>query len=107
MVLPCLRQLPWLGLRHHRLLGRGFQPGDARTARAKHLGEDTQNGRLILDRSADGRAKTEVAVIGTLSRLGDAQGEDLPEGARHRADGRGAAVPHAHEVALPRHGPVS
>ncbi|MGI4765369.1 MAG: hypothetical protein ACRYGP_09950 [Janthinobacterium lividum] len=50
----------------------GFQPGDARTARAKHLGEDPQNRRLILDRSVDGRSKTEVAVIGTLSRLGDA-----------------------------------
>lgn len=50
----------------------GFQPGDARPARAKHLGEDPANGRLILDRSKDARQKTGVAVIGTLSRLGDA-----------------------------------
>ena len=50
----------------------GFQPGDARTARAKHLGTDPTNGRLIIDRSAGGREKTGVAVIGTLSRLGDA-----------------------------------
>lgn len=50
----------------------GFQPGDARTARAKHLGTDPTNGRLIIDRSAAGRGKTGVAVIGTLSRLGDA-----------------------------------
>ena len=50
----------------------GFQPGDARTACAKHLGEDPQNGRLIIDRCVDGRSKTEVAVIGKLSRLGDA-----------------------------------
>ena len=50
----------------------GFQPGDARTARAKHLGTDPANGRLIIDRSAEGRGKTGVAVIGTLSRLGDA-----------------------------------
>lgn len=50
----------------------GFQPGDARTARAKHLGIDPVTGRLIIDRSKDGREKTGVAVIGTLSRLGDA-----------------------------------
>ena len=50
----------------------GFQPVDARTARAKHLGIDPTNGRLIIDRSSDGREKTGVAVIGTLSRLGDA-----------------------------------
>lgn len=50
----------------------GFQRGDAWTARAKHLGEEPQNGRLIIDRSVDGRSKTEVAVIGALSRLGDA-----------------------------------
>jgi hypothetical protein len=50
----------------------GFQPVDARTARSKHLGVDPQTGRLIIDRSQDGREKTGVAVIGTLSRLGDA-----------------------------------
>lgn len=50
----------------------GFQPADARTARAKHLGTDPVTGRLYIDRSTEGRTKTGVAVIGTLSRLGDA-----------------------------------
>ncbi|UDL95615.1 hypothetical protein LGH83_05185 [Lichenihabitans sp. PAMC28606] len=49
----------------------GFQPGDARTARSKHFGVDPTNNRLIIDRSQGGREKTGVAVIGTLSRLGD------------------------------------
>lgn len=50
----------------------GFQPVDARTARARHLKVDPLNGRHVIDRSRDGRVKTQVAVIGTLSRLGDA-----------------------------------
>ena len=50
----------------------GFQPADARTARAKHLKTDVATGRFYIDRSTEGRTKTGVAVIGTLSRLGDA-----------------------------------
>lgn len=50
----------------------GFQPGDARTARAKHLKIDPSDGRYVIDRSQGGREKTGVAIIGTLSRLGDA-----------------------------------
>lgn len=50
----------------------GFQPGDARTARARHLAIDPKTTRHMIDRSKDGRQKTGAAVIGTLSRLGDA-----------------------------------
>lgn len=50
----------------------GFQPGDARTAKVKHLATDPRTGRYLIDRTGEGREKTGVAVIGTLSRLGDA-----------------------------------
>ena len=51
---------------------RASSPATPAPPCAKHLGEDPQNGRLIIDRCVDGRSKTEVAVIGKLSRLGDA-----------------------------------
>ena len=43
-----------------------FQPGDARTLKAKHLSEHQQ--LFLFDRTKDGRQKTGVAVIGTLSK---------------------------------------
>jgi len=49
----------------------GFSPQDNRTLQARHLATDPKGGRLILDRSVEGRGKTGVAVIGTLSRFGD------------------------------------
>ena len=49
----------------------GFSPKDARTLKAKHLCEDPRSNRLVFDRTREGRAKTGVAVIGTMSRFGD------------------------------------
>ncbi len=49
----------------------GFSPKDARTAQKRHIGEDAVTHRYIIDRTAGGRAKTGVAVIGTLSKFGD------------------------------------
>jgi hypothetical protein len=49
----------------------GFAPIDCRTLRRRHRGEDPKNGRIFFDRSDEGREKTGVAVIGTLSRFGD------------------------------------
>jgi hypothetical protein len=49
----------------------GFSPKDARTLVAKHMGVDPRTGRIVFDKSAEGRAKTGVAVIGTLSKFGD------------------------------------
>lgn len=49
----------------------GFSPVDCRTLCAKHQALDLLNNRLVMDRSQEGRTKTGVAVIGTLSRFGD------------------------------------
>jgi hypothetical protein len=49
----------------------GFSPKDARTLKARHMADDPRTGRLVFDRSREGRAKTGVAVIGTMSRFGD------------------------------------
>jgi hypothetical protein len=49
----------------------GFSPKDARTLTAKHVAADPRTGRIVFDKSAEGRAKTGVAVIGTLSKFGD------------------------------------
>jgi hypothetical protein len=49
----------------------GFSPKDARTLVAKHMGADPRTGRIVFDKSAEGRAKTGVAVIGTMSKFGD------------------------------------
>ena len=49
----------------------GFAPKDCRTLRARHSGLDKATGHIVFDRSMDGREKTGVAVIGTLSRFGD------------------------------------
>ncbi len=49
----------------------GFAPVDCRTLRARHRALDATSGRLIFDRSREGRTKSGVAVIGTLSRFGD------------------------------------
>ncbi len=49
----------------------GFAPVDCRSIRAKHLMEDRKNGRLVFDLSQEGRGKTGVPVIGTLSPFGD------------------------------------
>jgi hypothetical protein len=49
----------------------GFQPVDARTLRGKHLAIDPKTTRYFMDRSQEGRQKTGVPVIGTLSRFGD------------------------------------
>jgi hypothetical protein len=49
----------------------GFSPKDARTLVAKHMVADPRTGRIVFDKSAEGRAKTGVAVIGTLSKFGD------------------------------------
>lgn len=49
----------------------GFSPKDARTAQKRHLGEDAETKRYIIDRTAEGRHKTGVAVIGTMSKFGD------------------------------------
>jgi hypothetical protein len=49
----------------------GFSPKDARTLRQKHMGVDPRTGRIVFDKTGDGRAKTGVAVIGTLSKFGD------------------------------------
>ena len=49
----------------------GFAPVDCRTLRERHRLLDRATGRLVLDRSRDGRTKSGVAVIGTLSRFGD------------------------------------
>lgn len=47
-----------------------FQPGDARTLRAKHMAwiDAKPAPRLVFDRRVDGRQKTGKAAIGTLSR---------------------------------------
>lgn len=44
-----------------------FQPGDVRTLCAKHL--RVESGRLIFDRTNEGRQKTERPIVGTLRRL--------------------------------------
>lgn len=49
-----------------------FSPGDVRTLTAKHRATNPVTGRLMFDRSKDGRRKTKVAVIGTLSRRTEA-----------------------------------
>jgi hypothetical protein len=49
----------------------GFSPVDCRTLCAKHVGVDLRTERYIFDRSAEGRRKTGVPVIGTLSPFGD------------------------------------
>jgi hypothetical protein len=43
-----------------------FQPGDARTLRARHMVR--HGGRLVFDRREEGRQKTGKAIVGTLSR---------------------------------------
>ena len=50
----------------------GFSPIDCRTLRSRHQALDLLTNRLVMDRSRDGRGKTGVAVIGTMSRFGDA-----------------------------------
>jgi hypothetical protein len=49
----------------------GFAPKDARTLQKRHLREDPRSGRYYLDRTDEGRHKTGVPVIGTLSKFGD------------------------------------
>lgn len=51
----------------------GFSPIDARTLRQRHMKVDPETRRLFFDLTDDddGRAKTGVKVIGTLSRFGD------------------------------------
>ncbi len=49
----------------------GFAPVDCRTLVYRHLKEDRKNGRLIFDRSVEGRAKSGVPVIGTTSKFTD------------------------------------
>ena len=49
----------------------GFSPKDARTLKARHMAADPRTGRIVFDRSQEGRAKTGVSVIGTMSRFGD------------------------------------
>jgi hypothetical protein len=49
----------------------GFAPVDCHTLRAKRRMLDPLNGRLVFDRSKEGRSKTGVPVIGTLSPFGD------------------------------------
>jgi hypothetical protein len=49
----------------------GFAPKDARTLRRRHMRIDPQTRRVVFDKSSEGREKTGVAVIGTLSRFGD------------------------------------
>ena len=49
----------------------GFSPKDARTLRRRHLRLDPQTKRIVFDKSGEGREKTGVAVIGTLSKFGD------------------------------------
>lgn len=49
----------------------GFSPIDARTLRRRHMAANPKTGRIIFDKSKEGRAKSGVAVIGTLSRFGD------------------------------------
>ncbi len=53
------------------LFDTGFAPVDARTLRGRHLSIDPKNGRFFMDRSQEGRQKTGVPVIGTLSKFGD------------------------------------
>jgi hypothetical protein len=53
------------------LFDTGFQPVDARTLRGKHRRTDPKTGRYYMDRSKEGRQKTGVPVIGTLSKFGD------------------------------------
>ena len=49
----------------------GFAPVDCRKLVARHKKTDPLTSRIVLDRSRDGRTKTSVSVIGTLSRFGD------------------------------------
>ncbi len=49
----------------------GFSPKDVRTLQKRHLREDPRTGRYVMDRTAEGRHKTGVAVLGTLSKFGD------------------------------------
>ncbi len=49
----------------------GFSPKDARHLRRRHLQVDPETKRIVFDKSSEGRAKTGVAVIGTLSKFGD------------------------------------
>lgn len=48
----------------------GFSPQDVRTLRPQNIGVDPKTGRMIFDKTAKGRGKTGVAVIGTLSKFG-------------------------------------
>lgn len=66
----------------------GFSPIDCRTLRRRHLGIDPKTGRIFFDRSGEGREKTGVAVIGTLSRFGDRLVRTYLErfGAEHHAE---------------------
>lgn len=67
----------------------GFSPQDVRTLCYRHLSADGATGRAIFDRSTEGRGKTGVPVIGTLSKFGDwLVRRYLAEfGAAHHADG--------------------
>ena len=58
-------------LHHHVCWDTGFSPKDSRTLRAKHMITDPVTGRIVFDRTAQGRAKIGVAVIGTMSKFGD------------------------------------
>ena len=49
----------------------GFAPVDCRTLCVRHRSEDPGNGRLVFDRTGEGRSKTGVAVVGTTSRFTD------------------------------------
>lgn len=49
----------------------GFSPVDCRTLRARHQAQDIATGRTVFDRSKEGRTKSGVAVIGTLSPFAD------------------------------------
>jgi hypothetical protein len=60
--LPCIIVICW---------DAGFSPKGARTLRHRHMSADPRTGRVVFDKSAEGRAKTSVAVIGTLSKFGD------------------------------------
>jgi hypothetical protein len=66
----------------------GFAPQDARTLRVRHKNVDSKTRRIFFDCTADGRGKTGVAVIGTLSRFSEyLVGRYLAElGAEHTAD---------------------
>jgi hypothetical protein len=64
----------------------GFSPQDVRTLRGQHKRVDPKTGRMVFDRINEGRAKTGVAVIGTLSRFGDYLARRYFDNAEHTAD---------------------